>query len=129
MFILKRITDQAAENRFDPDKFHGWITRGLLGAVLGGTIAYVVNPDAFGAVSLSITALAFLTGLRMKIVYGGLERMIELLAEKMNLQTIAKTAGDDGIAEFLAREVARTKPDSEPEKYAVLVELLNSRKS
>jgi hypothetical protein len=27
IYILKRITDEAADHRFDPDKFRGWLTK------------------------------------------------------------------------------------------------------
>jgi hypothetical protein len=128
VYILKRIADEAAANQFDPDKFQGWLTTALLGAILGGTITYVIDPAAFGTTSLSLTAIAFLAGLGTKVVYGGLERMIVLLSEKMNLAAIRKAPSKgDSIAEFLAREITQTDPDTEGEKYAVLVKLLESR--
>jgi hypothetical protein len=128
VYILKRISDEAAAYRFDPDKFQGWQTRALLGAVLGGTITYIVDPAAFTSATLSSTAVAFLSGLGTKIVYGGLERLITLLSEKLNLDAVAKTKSKSGIAEFLAREISNTNPATEPEKYKVLVQLLESRK-
>jgi len=128
VYILKRISDEAAANRFDPDRFQGWGTRALLGAVLGGTITYVIDPAAFGTANLSLTAIAFLAGLGTKVVYGGLERMIALLSEKMNLDAIAKVQTKGGaISEFLAKEITKTDPDKEPEKYKLLVKLLESR--
>jgi hypothetical protein len=128
VYILKRISDEAAANRFDPDRFQGWQTRALLGAVLGGTITYVIDPTAFTSAQLNDTAIAFLAGLGTKIVYGGFERMIALLAEKLNLDAVAKAKlKPSAIAEFLAKEVSNTDPTTQPEKYKVLVELLQSR--
>jgi hypothetical protein len=132
VYILKRISDEVAANRFDCDKFQGWITRALLGALLGGTITYIIDyiidRDAFETVNLSVTAVAFLAGLGTKVVYGGLERMISLLAEKMNLDAIAKERPKgDPVAEFVAKEIARTNPEEDPHTYQVLVKLLNSR--
>ncbi len=128
VYILKRISDEAAANRFDPDKFQGWQTRALLGAVLGGTITYVIDPATFGASTLDETAIAFLAGLGTKIVYGGFERMIALLADKLNLDAIAKAKPkSNAIAAFLAKEISHTDPTKEPDKYKVLVQLLESR--
>jgi hypothetical protein len=128
VYILKRITDEAAENRFDPDRFQGWLTRALLGAILGGTITEILDPDAVGTATLSLTAIAFLTGLGTKVVYGGLERTITLLSEKMNLNAVSKAKPKaNAISEFLAQEVSHTNPETEPEKYKALLKLLDSR--
>ena len=128
VYIMKRISDEAAANRFDPDKFQGWQTRALLGAVLGGTVTYVIDPTAFGSATLSDTAIAFLAGLGTKVVYGGFERMIALLSEKLNLDAVGKARPKaSAIAEFLAKEISNTDPTVEPEKYKLLVQLLQSR--
>lgn len=128
VYILKRISDEAAANRFDPDMFQGWMTRALLGAILGGTITYLVSPDAFGNVSVSMTALAFLTGLGTKVVYGGLERLITVLVEKFNLDTDqASSSRGDPVSEFLVRELAATDVVREPSKHELLLGLLGAR--
>lgn len=128
VYILKRISDEAAANRFDPDRFQGWMTRALLGAILGGTIAYLVDRDAFGSVTLTLTALAFLTGLGTKVVYGALERLIQVLVEKFNLDTPREpTPGGDPVSEFLLRELAGTDPKTDPGKHQLLLALLGER--
>lgn len=128
VFILKKINDEASTLTFDPDQFKGWVTRALLGAVLGGSIIHVIDQEAFGAVAITSTAIAFLAGLGTKAVYGGLEKVIELLVEKMNLQTLKrrKTTAD-AVAEFLAGEIARTDPKKQEHKYKTLVDLMQAR--
>jgi hypothetical protein len=128
VYILKRISDEAAANRFDPDRFRGWMTRALLGAILGGTITYVVSPEAFRSISVSMTALAFLTGLGTKVVYGALERLITVLVEKFNLDTVRESASrGDPVSEFLVRELAATDAVREPSKHELLLGLLGAR--
>src|SRR5690606_30920782 len=120
VYILKRIGDEAASNRFDRDKFRGWGNQALLGAVLGGSITYVINPDAFSSVTLSVTAIAFLTGLGTKIVYGALEKLIALLAEKMNLDSIREGRGaKSAVTQFLTDEIAKTDPKAQSARYKV----------
>ena len=128
VYILKTITDVAAENRFDPDKFQGWLTRASLGAILGGIIVYVIDPSTFGEVTLNSTAIAFLTGLGTKVVYGGLQRLIQILADKMNLQSLKEPdRKKDVVTQFLAKEIANTDPDNQTEKYEFLTGLLDAR--
>ncbi len=128
VYILKKITDVASENRFDPDKFQGWLTRASLGAILGGIIVYIIDPSTFGEVTLNSTAIAFLTGLGTKVVYGGLQRLIQILADKMNLQSLREPdRKKDIVTQFLAKEIANTDPDSETEKYEFLTGLLDAR--
>jgi hypothetical protein len=130
VYILKRIGDEAASNRFDRDRFRGWGNKALLGAVLGGSITYIVDPDAFSSVSLSITAVAFLTGLGTKIVYGALEKLIALLADKMNLDTVREgRTSKSAVSEFLTGEIARTDPKAQSARYKMLVELLDAHAS
>ena len=126
IYILKRITDEAGDHRFDPDKFRGWLTKLTLGAVLGGSITYIIDPDTFGQVTLSTTAIAFLTGLGTKVVYGALERVIDLLADKLNLDAIRKRQkpDKDAISQFLAERLGEINAGQQPEEYRVLVQLL-----
>ncbi len=128
VYILKRINDEAAALAFDPVMFKGWITRVLLGAILGGSITYVIDPEVTEAVKVSTTALAFLAGLGTKAVYGGLEKIIQLLVEKMNLKSLKQqNKAADAVAEFLAKEIAATDPKAEADKYEALVDLLKAR--
>jgi hypothetical protein len=128
VYILKRITDEAADNRFDHDKFQGWATRATLGGVLGGIITYIIDPSAFGDLTLNIAAIAFLTGLGTKVVYGALQRLIQILGDKMNLQVLREQKSKtDRVTEFIAKQLADTDPDTEADKYKILTELLNTR--
>ena len=128
VYILKRISDEAAANRFDPDRFQGWQIRAVLGAVLGATITYMIDPRAFGSVTLGATAVAFSAGLATKILYGGIERTIELLAEKLNLGGAAREKSkSSAFREYVAQEISSTDPAMEPEKYRILAQLCELR--
>ena len=128
VYILKRITDEAADNRFDRDKFQGWATRATLGGILGGIITYIIDPSAFGKLTLNTAAIAFLTGLGTKVVYGALQRLIQILGDKMNLQLLREQRSKkDLVTEFIAKELSATDPDKETEKYKILTGLLNTR--
>lgn len=128
VYILKKITDAAADNRFDLDKFQGWLTRASLGAVLGGIITFIVDESSFGEITLNTTALAFLAGLGTKVVYGGLQRLIQIIGEKMNLESLKEPPhARDAVTGFLAKEITKTDPDNEKEKYTVLTSLLDAR--
>ncbi|NVJ99314.1 MAG: hypothetical protein HWE25_14260 [Alphaproteobacteria bacterium] len=128
IYILKRINDESSNMSFDAHLFKGWLSRALLGAVLGGSIVHVIDPASIDTVMVSSTAFAFLTGVGTKVVYGALEKLIELLAEKLNLQSLnRKATSSQVISEFLAAEIANIDPTTDKEKYDALVALLNSR--
>ncbi len=124
VFILQRINDEAASLTFDSFRFKGWLSRALLGAVLGGTITYIIDPAAFDRVEISSTTFAFLAGVGTKAVYGGLEKIVELAVEKMNLASLKpQRARDNGVTAFLAQELGNTPPE-DTEKRRVLATLL-----
>lgn len=128
VYILKRVTDAAAENLFDPDKFRGWLTRLTLGGILGGIITYVIDPGSLGTVELSLTAVAFLTGLGTRVVYGALMRLLQILSDKLNLESLrARRFDRDPISAYIAEEISRTNPATEPERYQILTMLLSGR--
>lgn len=133
-YLLKRVSDAVASFRFDLDRYPGWQTRVLLGSVLGGTVAYLFEPAfepenaTLGIQSIGPNVFAFLAGLGTKIVYGGLEKIVESLAEKMELGKLRPRPRtvDEEMA-FLTRELARTDPTTEEDKYTLIVELLGKR--
>ena len=134
IYLLKRVSDAVASFRFDLDRYPGWQTRVLLGSVLGGTVAYLFEPAfgsenaALGIQSVGPNVLAFLTGLGTKIIYGGLEKTVEILAEKMKLGKLRpRPRTVDEERAFLAEELARTDPATEGDKYTLIVELLRKR--
>jgi hypothetical protein len=129
-YLLKRLSDIAEERTFDYATAQGWATRVFLGAMLGGVVQYLydssvfINPEA--GFKLSASALGFLTGVGVKVVYGAIEKTIETLGEKMNLNAIKSTKSDTAsIRAYLNAELVKTDKDAEPEKRKVLLELLD----
>ena len=90
VFLAKRLSDEIRNFRFDLDRFQGFTVRVGLGGVLGGIFVSIYNPGAFSEAGLHLdtNALAFFAGVGVKAVYGAIEKTIETLAEKMNLQSI-----------------------------------------
>ncbi|MDJ0785068.1 MAG: hypothetical protein QNJ22_24080 [Desulfosarcinaceae bacterium] len=129
VYLLKRLYDIATVQQFDAALFRGWWVRLVLGAVLGGVVVqifeFTADQTAAGS-ELSKTAIAFLTGLGVRVVYGAFERTVQVLAEKMNLGTVHN--GDDGTGDArtaLAQKLAQIDADKDPEKYRALLELMN----
>ena len=93
VYLLKRLTDFAAGGYFDCVKFQGWKTRVLLGGVLGfvvlevfqwsDVIEFSENEDS--ARLVAHTAIPFLTGLMVRVVYGALEKVVDLGVRALNL--------------------------------------------
>lgn len=90
VYLMKRLTDLAGDRAFDRKQMQGWQTRILLGAILGAVIQYIYSPTKIAetGVSIDLKALAFLTGLGVKVVYGAIEKTLDVLAQKMNLSAI-----------------------------------------
>jgi hypothetical protein len=128
VYLLKRLYDLAAAHQFDAVLYCGWWIRLVLGAVLGGVVIQIFDfTGGEGAIEgISKTALAFLTGLGVRVVYGAFERTVELLAEKMNLGAVRreKPVLEDSRS-ILSRQLARTDPAREPDKHRALLELLS----
>lgn len=77
IFLLKRLSDLMADRTFRKKYFKGASIRIILGAVLGGVINDIIvisdlesGEAIVGATVTSVNALAFLTGLSVKVVYG-----------------------------------------------------------
>ena len=94
------------------------------------SLAFGSENAALGIQSIGPNVFAFLAGLGTKIVYGGLEKIVESLAEKMELGKLRPRPRtvDEEMA-FLTRELARTDPATEKDKYTLIVELLGKRSS
>jgi len=136
VYLLKRLYDIATNLQFDAVLFRGWWVRLVLGGVLGSVVAeiFMFDGSASGAdvientlehVEFSITAVAFLTGLGVRVVYGALERTIDVLAEKIGVNNLRNRSKQDArslITEYLSKLDA----DQYPEKYAALLDVLQS---
>lgn len=131
VWLLKRLSDIAEGRYFDRSQSHGWTSRILLGAVLGGIVQYLYDPQLFqnGPFRLGASALGFVTGVGVKVVYGAIEKSIEILADKMNLD--AKKAGQQGstgVRDFLNAQLAKTDKEHDPDKHRALLALLGEVK-
>lgn len=99
VFILKRLTDKASDRCFDSKKWRGWGTRIILGGILGLIVVILfnnINPNESGTppetiYKLSMNAIAFLAGLGVKVTYGALEKLIEVIYSKFNLKPSDET--------------------------------------
>lgn len=87
VFLLKTLSDKVANATFDGRLLQGVRTRILLGAVLGFIVTKIFDPSGLG---FSLAAIAFLTGLGIKVVYGALENTVEALAAKFNLGSLER---------------------------------------
>ena len=85
VFLLKQMQDLAREQVYEHHYMQGWITRVLIGGILGAIVQLQFGPlFAQGSLAqLSSNTIAFLTGLGVKAVYGALERIIENIAKKV----------------------------------------------
>ena len=100
-YLLKRLSDYAEDQTYDSVTSHGWAVRVFLGAMLGGLMQFLFDPQLFSDGSIlkpTNIAIGFLTGVGVKVVYGAIEKTIEVLADKLNLNSTRlsntqKTAG------------------------------------
>jgi hypothetical protein len=127
LFLLKKLSDLMADRTFRKKYFKGASIRIILGAVLGGVINDIIvindlesGEALVGATVTSVNALAFLTGLSVKVVYGALEKLINVLVDKFNLKTgksLAKAAFlkgrdiDDLLTHLAAKKLADVDTD------------------
>jgi hypothetical protein len=113
VYLMKLYSDLAKDKIFEPEKIGGWGSRVVLGAILGGVIQYIFSPDFLTSSGIDDYALAFLVGLSVKVVYGALEKTIEAIAEKMNLDSIKNNSNDKKTLKELK---IRTTTDESPDK-------------
>lgn len=107
IFLLKRFSDIAADRTFDTDFIGGWQTRVLLGAILGGVIQYIYDPGFIVQSGMDENALAFLVGVSVKVFYGALEKLIDAIAEKLNLNAIKRNKQEENtFSELIVKRVA-----------------------
>jgi hypothetical protein len=82
IFLLKSISDKAADFEFDERLLKGFATRVTIGGVLGMVVVTLFSVT-YKESSLSPSAVAFLCGIGAKVIYGALENIIEALAERL----------------------------------------------
>lgn len=101
VYLAKRLSDKAHEQTFDGALLQGYQTRIWLGAVLGAIVQYIYEPSSLttSEVNLDANAVAFLTGVGVKVVYGGIERTVASLGQALNLEGLRKARPRDGDKE------------------------------
>ncbi len=127
VYMMKRLYDIAAEQRFDREKLAGWTIRLLLGAILGAVAANIYDTSQLGeeAQTLSPDAFAFFAGLGVKVIYGAFERTVEILSEKMNLGAVRRGRPSTTEARAtLAKKLSETDRAKDPARYDALVALI-----
>jgi hypothetical protein len=93
VYLLKTLYDFAQDRQYDEERLRGWWLRVILGGVLALVVVRIFDLKALGTVEgaeLDAVAVAFLVGLGIKVVYGAFERLVGLLAEKMDLGAIRR---------------------------------------
>lgn len=85
VYLLKRVNDLAQSRQFDPDLYKGVWVRMVLGGTLGWVVVNIFDLESADLGGISIPAVAFITGLSVKIVYGALEKLVVTLEEKLNI--------------------------------------------
>ncbi len=99
VFLMKRLSDKAAERCFDSQRWKGGGTRIMLGALLGLIVAHIYNTgDDSGVEGLKLgpSAIAFFTGVSVRVFYGIIEKTIDAIAEKFNLGSSNKKQNPSG---------------------------------
>ncbi len=88
VFLMKRLSDRASELCFDSRRWSGWGIRIMLGGLLGLIFAYIYDPKSgldSAHLKFDTNAIAFFTGVGVRVFYGGIEKLIDVIAEKFNL--------------------------------------------
>lgn len=108
VYLLKKVNDISQSREFDPDVFTGIFSRIMLGATLGWVVVNIFDMDTLDMDGVSVPAVAFLTGLSVKVVYGFLEKVVGELELKLNLHSLKsnntpKQSFKDQLAQFQLR--------------------------
>jgi len=88
LYIIKHLSERAAARQFSSIRLRGSIPRLVLGSVFGGVVAHLYGeqanavvafavPDLSATGSLGASALAFVSGLGVKAVYGAFQAVIQ----------------------------------------------------
>lgn len=88
VYLLKKVNDISQSREFDPDVFTGIFSRIMLGATLGWVVVNIFDMDTLDVDGVSVPAVAFLTGLSVKVVYGFLEKIVSELELKLKLHNM-----------------------------------------
>lgn len=92
VYLLKAVQDAARDNVYQHHLMEGWGTRILIGGILAAIILVIFDPTTLTPETLPMrpAAIAFLTGLSVKAVYGALEKTIQVLSAKLNIDSVRR---------------------------------------
>lgn len=128
VYLAKRIYDIAQLQYFDPAQLRGWWLRVILGAVLALVVLSIFNPEALASdqLPLAASAVAFLVGLGVKVVYGALESTVEALSNRLNLDALKRAPAETAdLRTQLATEIKKATDAGDPQRAQVLSDMLN----
>jgi hypothetical protein len=129
VFLIKQLSDRAADRCFDSKKWKGWGTRIILGALVGAIVVTIYDPSAFTEDKLNIdaNAVAFLAGVGVKVFYGAIEKLIEIIAQRFNIGTPeakAKTPVEI-LSEYLGRQLAVAIEGEDEPRQKLIKEMIS----
>tara|TARA_R110002167_G_scaffold213456_2_gene418121 strand:+ start:805 stop:1197 length:393 start_codon:yes stop_codon:yes gene_type:complete len=124
-----RLYNIASHRAFDRSRYHGWFLRVVLASIIGAVTIHIVDPSALteSGIPIATKTLAFLSGLSVKVVYGGFEKLIHTLVEKFNLNSLRTVKPDkEKVREFLSIKLSETEFSDDPSKKDAVTALLKS---
>ena len=130
VYLMKTLTDKAASHTFDSRKLQGYGARIFLGAIFGVLIVNVfLGPDTFadGAdLNLTPSAVAFLCGLGVKVIYAAFEKTVNALHHRISVFGGSRQNDDraSAIRAYLRAELAMISSDDNAEKHRLVTEML-----
>ena len=82
VYLIKKVDDAASAHQYENHQLKGWVTRILIGGLLGSVTMIVCSPFIFSELTLPITphVIAFVTGLSSKTVYSIFEGIVDRYA-------------------------------------------------
>lgn len=125
VYLLMKISEKVSTNVFEAARLQGWKARILLGAVIGGIVVNIYKPESFGMgnVPLSIDALAFFSGIGVKVVYGAFQMVIQSISDKLGLDSVRTSTRQDTV-DFLSSRLQKIDPVKDPKAHETVVSLL-----
>lgn len=127
VYLGKRVYDTAQMQYFDPQRLKGWWLRVILGAVLAVVVLSIFSPESLsgGDLPLAASAVAFLVGLGVKVVYGALESTVQALSTRMNLDSLRRSPKEtSALRTQLATELRKATEKGDSARAQVLTDLL-----
>lgn len=98
VYLLKTLSDLSADYKFSTQKYQGGFSRIFLGALFGGVVVNLFYDTAemqsaiegLNAASLAPSAVAFISGLGVRAIYGAFEKLVDTVHDR--IQSIGRDA-------------------------------------